>query len=396
MEAKKILSKDIGNRVDLIHLWIHQKLQHNRSYTKADTKVIDDCLYIENKLVAYIEGKYLYLMKCKWVTTISSSATNVLEVLSNNKLLTKEIREDKDLFFRWYIDEVKTNNVDRINSISNAKDYANNSRRTRCYVYWGSHHQTKVNIPKDLHKLYYKELMQTKIDIHSSYTRYDGRTRSRSKSLPLVKLTIPIRKLAFFKIESFLTKKERLMFAAKQWRESLIYSTISFAALLPIYTDLNRRKEWNDKNENYRVNQLKIAAQEEKEKVYKQVKNLNAFKDNTDGGRLGFWDIPYIVLRFTKDMITTSKFANITEKDAKRAYTLFQAYRDMDIDVPIRNIAVSHFPVNGVVTKKLIKYSFDGTTVTEEEVSARCLMVGCHTIPDFEIDDFIKRYNLEW
>lgn len=122
--------------------------------------------------------------------------------------------------------------------------------------------------------------------------------------------------------------------------------------------------------------QEKQKIEQEKKRKEIQLKDLSKLEEWRNGGNYHL-NLPYSALRLNNNQVQTSLGVNITIEEAKNAYRAFKLGKILGSKIAGYNvIGIRHIDIFGKTEK--------------------CIIVGCHTIPESEINKFIKFYNLDW
>ena len=402
--------------IELIHKWANKNFEKDKDYKSGSYSANNKSLYYNNTLIAYHNIGYIFVgswsNKGSYGTgnsysTIVNACPDKSKVIQTNILFNEYSLENKDSFLKWYKNEFIHINQSAFNNISFNKEFIRKNSLSANYFDLYDLKFDLVKLPKSILKLYKDDINKLVIDYNCIYRKHTGWSRNNYIDYPKININKTIKQLTTIKVSQLFSKKELSVYDFKIWRNKYVIKPypdkgfyLDIKDSLLIYNDLDKRKVYEEQQElrvKNKKRQKEIKEKEERrEKLKERFIKFNKWK-------LGDYLIRYTNnigfqgLRQYKDQnvehnIQTSFGVIISEKEAKRALDIFRRYEKSDKDIEIKNIALDGYPIKGIYTEQLDIVKDDNII----EVSARCLIVGCHIIPDFEIEDFLNRYKLNW
>lgn len=127
----------------------------------------------------------------------------------------------------------------------------------------------------------------------------------------------------------------------------------------------------------------------EKESIISIIKGISSFRQNKVPFSRGSHLIGYAILGYNyhEEEVYTSMGMRFSKDEAIKALKL---YRN---NIFKEGIQIAGFKYHGKKSKVVPKLDDSGNLITE---TVEGIQVGCHFVPEFEIDAFLKYYNLDW
>ncbi len=403
--------------IELIHAFCNKNFKkEDKYYTSGNYGADKNEFYVGTRLKAYHYGKNIIIEDFNRDSsggyggsygghTVLNASPNKDKAFLYNKLLTEEIINDEAKFIKWYQNEFVEHNRRELEAISSIKDFIKSTKYKHGWsidaLGAGINY---IELPDDVNKKYKKIINKILITVDVWGKYYSG--WSKHNCLETVKINHTVKQLVNFKPTLFFTKEELKIYEFKVWREKYVISPISKHFIYDlkksreIYNDLEGRKQFEIRREE-EVELLKKIKEErariERLKDLKQkFKSFVSWKEGNspyDSFSIGFQGLR--IVKTDVDKIQTSFGVSVRELEARNALAFFRRYKDSETDIEIKflsKLLIAGFPIKGIFKKKLDIVKDDQIV----EIEAKCLVIGCHTIPDFEIEDFLQRYNLNW
>lgn len=409
MKNLKVKKSEIKSVSDMIHRFVNRQCP---DVVRGNYEVCDDQFYQYNRLVAYFyDNNTLFVENFNNAGSFGSGYTNWdirraadhINVCTFNDLPNLELlKKDREYFKRWYKAEFLKVNENYFENISVLKHYVSEKRINRdIYVY----DLTTLFLPESLLKKYEKTIGNIKIEEKFSGILYGSSWGSKNDHYcQSIEVKSKIKDLHPSALD-YLTEEERKIYRFKKWRNTYrAIHTRNSKSFMGSYDEdfkIFCNPELKLKAEERKIENDQIAKrrrlEREKEQTLKKYLNFTECITNDYYARV---NLNYSLLRLTQnEKVITSLGVNISIEDAKRALTLFRRYKDIKEDKLISGIAIDGFAVKGIFLKTLDKI---GTNEDQTELiftkveNHPCLVVGCHTIPYFEVERFLEHHKLDW
>ena len=423
---------------ELAHKWANKnftkkQLGRNGYATAQKYKANNKELYLNNKLVATHYRSYVFIERFDYTSSFGNGLNyyilaayipNKIErsnIIISDDILTEEILKDKDVFTHWYKSYFIEKNRQQFEWIALAKDFIYNNRATVLRV--GDIH-ISTGLPNAIYNRHKGTI--NKIEINSSFcsTIYYGWGENNIRTVKPIRIKSKIGKLIGKKLKDFLSEEEIKELEFKEWY--LEYKNLESAynnikgvfdinkeEARAIYNDPIRKEKREIKFKEYiRAKEIKkqeIRAEERKLHIKNYYAKLEAWCNGTLNENYSTIysftssDV-YTALRMGKhknyECVETSLNVKVPIKEAKRLLTLLRHFKFFnndiyeEVDLDHRNISISGYKVYKITSKSLTV--MDGNTDNIVLKDCKCVIIGCHTIPNFEIERFLKHNNLNW
>lgn len=411
---KKITkNKDIRDSSHLVHLWANKRLD-DKEYTKGGFLAEGNSLYYHSSLIAIHYPRYTFIKRFNNRGAFGNGFCDydVIRAIPKDKkyylyykLPTDNLLDNKDAFLNWFKNEYIIECDYFFNNIAGIKEFiSNNRRRSDRFTLEFDHCLPPA--PSDLiPPTWYKRFkgainnIQVKqIGLYNFSTSW-GRCNTDNASTTI---ECKIKDLYPLNISKFLNQTEIDEFNFKVWY--LRHRDYPYC-----FTVLNR----NTAREIYNNPAAKLVREDlcragvkrkdelEKEKLRNKHKDditnyINALEkwkssDNSDRIKPYIYGVDvYDSIKLVKDKVITSQRVMIDIVEAKLAYRYFKQHDTPH--TPEKEMYIAGWRVIGLVDRDLHVIK-DNRLVGK---TSKCIIVGCHIIPDFEIEDFIVRYKLDW
>ena len=286
------------------------------------------------------------------------------------------------------------------------KEFINNNRLSTKYYSIAS---LKVNKKEENFKqlllLYNKEttneFLKEKLNFKHCWVKYNGWGRNNNQYY-YTDINLSPNKIFNEGLLTSLTTEELDTIQFKEWRNEWDKN--------PFTKNNSFRNTLKESRKIYDNSELKLAQEEryksqqlsvEKEKLEKEAKRIqeqvkNFSKDikewrefNKNKFNTSWTNIMYPTLRVNDTQIETSMGATVTIQDAKKALSLFRKAIE---GIKVGENMIGNFQFRRV-NKKIFNVLVDDKL---EQKECNYIEIGCHKIPDVEIFNFLKFYNLNW
>lgn len=391
MDYKSIDYKSMTT-MSIIHLWCNGKV--DREVSKSNWLFKEFELYYKNKLVAIHYNKNKVLISEFSTGGTFGNDTNyndIRKAVPSNKvaIVFNKIFKDKNLYNKeWALSEFLKYNKHKLNKVAFFKECICNNR-----IFTVDCLTLDLNLKnlENFNKKLSKSIQNEKINFRSTYKCYKG-WGNDCKEMQSFDINF---KLKDFNLEYFFKKDEIEILKMKNW----IYKFGKKINTKNIYIHtLKKFKEiwFSDKKEEfcktiekiYEDNEIEISnkkLKEKNEKILIALNKIQAFRNNVIDT---INNLPYDCVKIINEkIIKTSQGVRLHIEEAKKAFNFFNLK-------PVVNYKqlIGDFTYLGI-KKKVIPY------LENEEVKYKtedCLIIGCHTIPESEINEFINFYKLDW
>lgn len=403
---------------DLIHRWANRNLTEKElgrnGYAYASNgryEANNKEFYFNNKLVGLHYKKYIFIENftssgCFGNTVsnhslVNSVPTNKLEnIIVSDTILTEQILNNKDIFADWFKEYFIEKNYGNFDRISYTKEFIHNNR---CSVYWIEDIFFNVNLPNAIYNRYKGVIGRIKIKKSHNFIKYHG-WGNRSTFCKTIYIDHTIRQLLKTDLNYFLTDKEKDHFEFKKWylKHRKGCPVLNYKTGRTIYDDPEKKERREIQVKEYIKKQEKLRAKRNAEQQSQRIREY--YKSIVEWLNDERKNLPYCCELNTYDFlkigrdksypyVLTSMNVSITIEDAKRALALFRRYKDREnVKLYDKNIRISYYTVHSIKTE-FVNIIRDGDI---ETVSDKCLNIGCHMIPYFEVERFLKVNKLNW
>ena len=421
----------------LIHRWANRNFTE-KTLSKTGKRKIGNWsadntkLYYGNSLVALHTKDYIFVAPCynKRRFGLGYGTWDIVQAIPmkdeykiykvQNSIPCEDTLSNKDEFIHWVKKELQTylENSNDLQYIAYLKEVLFDNRyksfrnidsfdimnvttplreAIRC---GGNVKDLSRIVPKKQLKLYRKDILNLEFNSRVHFEKYSGWSRTGyyttnvnfklSDVYPKVKLSV------------FLTKKEIAEWKFRNWHTTYGFTSIHDSREL--YKDKEKRKDRES-----RLPEIREEKRKEKEKRHnkKRFELQSEFKKKLEEWKSSpsnhfyhilnlYQSLKLITIHYPHDTklpyVCTSLGVKVSLEDAKN---LYQSLKRLDafnkpLNLARRNILISDYKVMGTDMKP-VGIKWDYTNIED-----LCLIIGCHNIPITEINDFIKRNNLNW
>ena len=395
----------------IIHNWANNEI--TVEYERKDYRFTPDKFYYKNKLVGLYRKGVFYITEFHNGGTRGNDVSiwNLKRAVHSECYQISNIPDFDSLTEQQQINFIQEQflweNKNRLNVISYWKEVIENNRILGLY----DSVNLEINFPLYLHwgKLFSKKVVEQALEkpivFETVYKKYKGWGSSCEYLQELKFSQFNIKQLCsddaitlklFFTDEQIeLLKLKRFLYSNCRTQE-IVKSRYRWTTVTSYSVSLkDAKKIWfSEKKEEWKSGILKVNEEKRKqiekeqlkrkeEVVKKELLSVEQFRLNP---HVSIHNVNYTVLFYDGNMIKSSLGMQIQIEEAKKALRLFRIRET-------KHALIQGFVYKGVV-KKAIPYLND-----EKEVDYReedCLVVGCHVIPESEINNFLSFYNLNW
>ncbi len=406
---------------EVIHNWANRNFKGiNVKYWGNSVSCTKDKLWVHNRLVArFLNNSTVIIEKFDYTGAfgtgigswhISSSIPRAKDYYTYSSMLTDDIINNENAFIDWYRNEFINGNCNTIDKLAHIEEFATNNLLSTPPTNSSLKLETdEITLPKSIYKKYEKRIKKIDVTVKPRYNNYHGWGRYRYSTYDLPKITVKMTDLCpVIDITKFIDSETIEKYKYRLWHTEYCRGYgITPKESKKIYCDPKLKEEREKGLDEFK----KKREEREKERAFE--KNRQALKHYLD--RLEAWkksdsnqsiyfnfsyysyttnnDLSYQVLKKIKNNVITSMGVMVSLDEAKRAYDLFQRYKDTEISFGYDSkIRVGNYTINSI-GEKIVAKIIDGNI---SKVRCKAITIGCHVLPDFEIEDFINRYNLEW
>ncbi len=438
-KTENVTEKFVASKLslsELIHKWCNGLIPNDRVITRGRYKMTNTAFYVNDNIFAMLNNGYLIIRPFGgggWGNGIGISDYDVSRAYPDKSkivIVHEVIRyysdpttPEKWIDFNGEIKRVfrKCISAD-LDYLSKIKDYIFDDKHSTWYnrsdihikenvdtvleplfkYYDLLYRQKKVDIPRS--KLF-KNILNQECKIKLYYQHYSGWSASGTSTLSIEteKFKTFYNNYSFnYYINKFIGKDAVSEFAFKVWRHAELKVENTFARNVKesrvIYNDPERKANILEavsakKAEINRIAKAKYEKQKAEDAKSRRARLLEELRKFLSGEPYTSWILgnnTYHFLRLENETtIRTSYGVSIDIVDAKRLYDVVKR-----INKPMfferDKIKIGGYSVVALNTKNI----YD--VVTDTTIEDLCLIVGCHTIPMFEIDRFVKESNLGW
>lgn len=302
-----------------------------------------------------------------------------------------------EITVEWAIKEFEECNKEYFSSIAKLKEFV----KDRKQYFYAKEKDTKVFNLYNLftNKTDYLDRI-LKVEAYPKYYKGWGQIYYGNK----IVIEQTIREFLSKGTFDYITPEEKEIYDFKLWRNE--YGRIIDGSLanqfkhtkkeaFEIFKNKERRKlvEENVKEqiEKLRIEKTKKELekkQKEIEKIEEKILNFRKTLLISSSSAL-----KYQVLSFNGNFIKTSLSVTISIEEAKKALQLFRLFKDKGYTSFVeKDIKISVFSLICIKPMKHIKIVDKKEVIIESPT----IIIGCHTIPYFEVEDFINYYKLDW
>ena len=378
--------KTIFNKGEIFHLFANGNTDaRSKDYNLYIEK---DCLYYYDTLIAKIINKKKKIVAIKNFEKVGSygngySCWTVQHAFSEK--WTKIIFED---------DIKNLNKIDDTFKIAILKEYSkrigNEIKRLNDVIYDKKRYNYySLNQIKDIRKQF--QALTTKFNIPKRLLNKKCNERvfveycqGWSSYYEIFEMN---NKYNYYLYKDLFTKEEYKILEDKNFIHKYFYGTsIPSQRRKDIINNETLKKEFLDSIK--KAQEEKERLRKEKEKIEKEnaAKELIEWKNNKRSTLPNYvYSLP-VALRLENDneTVKTSMNATITLQKAKLLYSLFNKCKTNNTTWVTSS--KNQFKIGYYRLEKIIK----------NDNGSYCLIAGCHNINENEIEDFVKRYNLNW
>ena len=404
MEIIKVKTNDV-----LIHDFVNNKLRKNVEYSVNNYKVINNKLYLFHNLIAILntEKKVLIVKEFNHKSSFGDGLnsytikkysfkykTIILKELPS-KYLFKNLKhfkkyldlyflKDNELCFIAYLKEVakSPNLIRNLDYFLNTKDYNNLFSNI-------------IDLIEIIKPAYKKHFLNYKINKRIIYENFTSYTKSSIYTYDLKNIKVNEIINGEF-LNNLFSEQELQILNFKSWR-------LKYRRKNNIYIDTHQKdfeiykcKEKKEAAENIYLDYLEnLKKRKEIEKYEKCIKNILEIHSFIKSGNKirSFLNLHFLYLK--DSFVYTSMGVIIPLNSCKLLYK------------SIKNNNLSNFETfegfnnHGIIKKDFIFCTIEdfnsNKKLTNDDVKNReieVLQIGCHNIPIFEIENFVKRNNL--
>jgi len=387
----------------LIHRWVNRQILEGKSGRYSCDK---KHFYFDSTIIAYFKDKKTIIVDKSFnrrgsyntgQTSFSfhQSAPEDIKVLGFN-ILPHNVTYAGQV--PWAVKEFISCTYSYLACLSLYKDFANNNYR-RIPPYYSFNALTIIivqvlkNIESNISKRAFKKLLNTNLNTSVYYKDYKGWGANNFIYLQSVKIQLTFRELLEGKCTTLFTEEELATIDFKIWRHGVRYDKFKYTIQQDriVFNNPVLKKERETLVEEYKAAIEKKRVEFEKELNKKKLLNtllsLEAWRDFKTQ-RLNY--SPYPFLRYNKftQVVETSYGVKIHEDFAKKA---LQYFKNSALDIPI-NSTIDNWVIRRVALNLFPVIENDNY----KEIEQKCIVIGCHTIPEIEINQFLKFFKLDW
>lgn len=380
---------------ELMHYWLNRKIDVD--YSRRSYRFTPDKFYCKGVLYGIFKDDILYFNEKFdntgsysnglgfWQHVNHSIPSHIDRVIYCTKLpdkLHRETSEQEDIQF--IIDEFICRNKNTINVIASGKHIASNNRM---FEFYGEVLNYDFVIP-DL-GIFTKDVVDKVLNkpfeinpifkYYTSWNRYEYRNS--------MNITVTINQLVSG-IKQFFTDEELNILELKNfYGEIKDYKRCSFKEL---------KKKWFSKDKDEFTNSIitainSIKDKRDKARRKKEESNIKLSLKNIDKFRAGannpmIYHLPFTVFKMIdNDTAQSSLGMRLTLDEIKKGIDLFNTKSTNT------NETIKGFNYKGIQVKD-IPYLDEEDNVQYKQES--CIVVGCHIVPESEINNFVNYYKL--
>lgn len=405
-KKKKLTSKE------LIHLWCNRQIKEditlgNYSFNKTE-------MFIKNIRVAFFKTKKLVFIKdfdnvgsygngtnSHWLSQQIPDNIQVVNLLELPNYIAKS-RQVEHLQ-KEFIKNIQG----QLNALTWLDEFSNNPKWNNEYFLL-SHLDINSEDYNDLQLVYPKNVwnkfLKSKLQFTHKYRKYTGWGRNDYNELHF-KIDLTVKEIIEGALSKQLTDEQKETIKFKIWRNRFD-KLVNFNAIKDTFLhtlkqsreifdnpELRLNRETSFKLQQDRIEKLKLekAAKEDLEAALKIEESIPKWRNNHINNLYAFYSNKhYPILRINKsNEIETSMGAIVTIENAKKALNAFRKYIDNNI---VDRVLIGNFKLE-TIDKKQFNILVDNKI---EQKECNYIKIGCHNIPDIEIYNFLKFYNLNW
>ena len=361
---------------EMIHEWANDLLRSSHEYSMGDYWCTKDDFYLGSLHVATKINGYTFVRPFDRTGAFNSgyNSNNIISAIPYDRknkafrvsnLPSAETFKNRNQFIDWFKVEYTYNISNNVHSISNIKDFINNNRRSSNYLEFEHIYFNNFYFCPDVYlNRYSKTINNIRIKARGSFAKYHGWSSSPSGYGPEIVIDHTIKQLI-----------------SDKWR-NLFFSD----------EELSR---YEVKIKQIKSNREDREANAKRNKVIDYVRYLEEWKTTPYAGR--HYGAPYESVKidhFDSNKVITTMLVRVSLEEARRAYKVFKLYYDNNTQYVSNGDVhkVDNFRIIAIKPRQIAMLE-NGLVVVKE---VWCMVVGCHTIPYFEIEDFVKRNNLDW
>lgn len=396
-----------NSSMELIHEWCNNLLLSTSHYEYDNVYCNKNNLYINSTLVATRIDKDIFIEEFNHKGSFGNGycTYDIIRAISKltsyyrvYELPTEDTFKNRQYFYNWFISEYIEENKSRFEDISLLKEFANNPNLTVSHIRPNDIQVDSIRFcpPKYINK--YRGIYSQVVRSTHFGTRRYGWGRYSYTTGDTIQVNHRLRDL--FKdnvVNLFLTKEEIEEVEFKIWHKEYTSGIYTKSKAREIYNNAELKKARESKIISIRKHRKELNDKKKAERKLANIKDfiyiISEWKNN-DNIRFVFNHcLPYTSIKLSRGMIVTSLGMTLTMKEARLAYTIFKNYKTGKLsDDELKDIRINNYSI------VKIGDHYIPTIVNNEAVAKKeyCFVIGCHVIPEFEINDLIKTNNLDW
>ncbi len=379
------------NLYEIVHMWANSLIK--KEYKRGNYVFTPSEIKHNSQTVAKTYNRSIILLK-NWdnrgiygnnisTQTIAYAVPKSKKVYSYYTFPNDNVFNNDDAFKEWYKEEFMLVNDMNLYNLSVIKYHISNNRSNADTDININFHPVLLPSSKGKLRLIKSIIINETVD-RKRYTSWN------SYHYISVKLNTTIGKLLNYKPEYVFTKKEIEIYRFRYWHEKYSKGYTPIPEARKIYNDPILKDEYQRK----RLESIRQYKERKERERLKRLKERHAeilkyydkwYIGDVEG--IAWFDQPYQTLRIKDNNVQTSMNVRIELKEAKLLYNLVKNKPNR-----LKGVIIAGYTCLGIkpTTINLIE---NEELITKE---VDCLIVGCHTIPLFEIDNFVKRNKLDW
>lgn len=412
-KKKKLTSKE------LIHLWCNKQIKEditlgNYSFNKTE-------MFVRNTRVAFFKTKKLVFIKdfdnvstyghginSHWLSQQFPDNIQVVNLLELPNYITKSRQVE-------HLQKEFIKNIEgQLNALTWLNEFSNNPKWNSEYFLLSIHLDINIEDYNDLQLIYPKNVwnkfLKSKLQFTHKYKKYIGWGRNDYNELSF-KVDLTAKEIFEGALSKQLTDEQKKTVSFKIWRnrfdklininnvKDTFLHTLKESRKIFDNPELRLNRETNFKLQQDNIDKLRleIAAKKDLELILKIEESIPKWRNNHINNLYyasNLYYTPYNkhypILRINKNNeVETSMGAIVTIKDAKKALNVFRKYIDNNT---IDKCLIGNFKLE-TIDKKQFNVLVENKI---EQKECNYIKIGCHAIPDIEIYNFLKFYNLNW
>ncbi len=407
------------NNYEILHNWANRKFKgiNTKYFGASSMDCTKDQLWYNGRVIARFLNNDTVIIEdfdhrgafgsgfCSW--NIKWSIPRDKESFVYTKLLTDYIINNEAAFKEWYAGEFIHHNNAVIGDIALIKEFATNNQLSA----YRHDDPTKIKtrflpLPRVVYNKYRNIIKDIDVSTHPRHRSYYG-WGYRYNEYALSKTVIKVKDLhPIIKISKFIDRGTIAKYRYRVWHVDYCRGYMTPTESKKIYDDKEARTERETRIKEFRKQkeeEAKVKAiEKDRQALLHHVKKVEDWKKSDTTSRVGYTYSDYgyranytryQAIKKIKNNLLTSDGVMVPIEEAKKAFRLFNLYKDKglvanhSVDFRIGGFHVNS--IGDVTIPKIVDHNIVPFT-------CKAITVGCHVIPDFEIDDFIKRYDLKW